>query len=121
MAMGGASKRGVVAVASYEARKFGVFSAQPSPIALRNCPDLIFVKPRFDVYKEVSNQIRQIFLKYTDLVESLSLDEAYLDVTEIFSDFSPKSVLFLSLIFKVKIVFMSVIGQHPEQEHNYRL
>jgi len=82
VAVGGAGKRGVVAAASYEARKFGVFSAQPSSIALRNCPDLIFVKPRFEVYKKVSDQIREIFLEYTDLVEPLSLDEAYLDVTE---------------------------------------
>ena len=82
VAVGGSGKRGVVAAASYEARKFGVFSAQPSSVALRNCPDLIFVKPRFDVYKEASDQIRDVFLEYTDLVEPLSLDEAYLDVTE---------------------------------------
>ena len=72
----------MVAAASYEARKFGVFSAMPSSIALRKCPDLIFVKHRFDVYKKVSMQIREIFLEYTDLVEPLSLDEAYLDVTQ---------------------------------------
>jgi DNA polymerase-4 len=82
VAVGGAGKRGVVAAASYEAREFGVFSAMPSSIALRKCPDLIFVKHRFDVYKDVSRQIREIFLEYTDLVEPLSLDEAYLDVTE---------------------------------------
>ncbi len=82
VAVGGAGKRGVVAAASYEARKFGVFSAMPSSIALRKCPDLIFVKHRFDVYKKVSMQIREIFLEYTDLVEPLSLDEAYLDVTQ---------------------------------------
>ncbi|NJN24536.1 MAG: DNA polymerase IV [Cyclobacteriaceae bacterium] len=82
VAVGGSGKRGVVAAASYEARKFGVFSAQPSSIAVRLCPGLIFVKPRFEVYKSVSNQIREIFLEYTDLVEPLSLDEAYLDVTE---------------------------------------
>src|SRR5215212_7234450 len=74
--------RGVVMAASYEARKFGVRSAMPSVTAKRRCPELIFVKPRFDVYRAVSQQIRTIFLDYTDLVEPLSLDEAYLDVTE---------------------------------------
>jgi DNA polymerase-4 len=82
VAVGGSSNRGVVAAASYEARKYGVFSAMPSVIALRKCPNLIFVKHRFDVYRQVSRQIREIFLEYTDLVEPLSLDEAYLDVTE---------------------------------------
>ena len=82
VAVGGSGKRGVVAAASYEARKFGVYSAQPSSVAFRNCPTLVFVKPRFEVYKEVSGQIRHVFLEYTDLVEPLSLDEAYLDVTE---------------------------------------
>lgn len=82
LAVGGSEERGVVAAASYEARKFGVRSAMSSVIAKRNCPDLIFVRPRFDRYKEISNQIRAIFLEYTDLVEPLSLDEAYLDVTE---------------------------------------
>lgn len=81
VAVGGSRERGVVAAASYEARKFGVRSAMPSKIAKRKCADLIFVKPRFDRYKEISNQIRNIFLEYTDLVEPLSLDEAYLDVT----------------------------------------
>ncbi|WP_422349439.1 DNA polymerase IV [Flagellimonas sp.] len=82
IAVGGGSKRGVVSAASYEARKFGVRSAMAGYIAKRNCPDLIFVRPRFDRYKEVSHQIREIFFEYTDLVEPLSLDEAYLDVTE---------------------------------------
>ncbi|HZQ01012.1 MAG TPA: DNA polymerase IV [Reyranella sp.] len=77
----GGRQRGVVMAASYEARKFGVRSAMASATAKRLCPDLVFVKPRFDVYKEVSRQIREIFLEYTPLVEPLSLDEAYLDVT----------------------------------------
>ncbi|MEQ9423161.1 MAG: DNA polymerase IV [Cyclobacteriaceae bacterium] len=81
VAVGGSSKRGVVAAASYEARKFGVYSAMPSVTAFRRCPDIIFVRPRFEVYSQVSKQIREIFYEYTDLVEPLSLDEAYLDVT----------------------------------------
>ncbi len=81
VAVGGTSERGVVAAASYEARKFGVRSAMSSIVAKRKCPNLIFVKHRFERYKEISNQIRSIFLEYTDLVEPLSLDEAYLDVT----------------------------------------
>ncbi len=81
IAVGGSSQRGVVAAASYEARKFGVRSAMSSVLAKRNCPELIFVKARFDRYKEISQQIRTIFYEYTDLVEPLSLDEAYLDVT----------------------------------------
>jgi DNA polymerase IV len=82
VAVGGAGRRGVVASASYEARKYGVRSAMPSITAQRLCPELIFVKSRFDVYRQVSQQIRDIFFEYTDLVEPLSLDEAYLDVTE---------------------------------------
>ncbi len=80
LAVGG-GKRGVVAAASYEARKFGVFSAMPAVTAKRKCPDLIFVPPRFKVYREVSQQVMTIFKKYTPLVEPLSLDEAYLDIT----------------------------------------
>jgi DNA polymerase-4 len=81
LAVGG-GHRGVVAAASYEARKYGVRSAMPSVTAKRKCPDLVFVKPRFDAYREVSNQIRSIFADYSELVEPLSLDEAYLDVSE---------------------------------------
>lgn len=82
VAVGGSRARGVVAAASYEARVYGVRSAMASVTALRKCPDLLFVKPRFDVYKAVSTQIRDVFAQYTDLIEPLSLDEAYLDVTE---------------------------------------
>ncbi|MBC6997811.1 DNA polymerase IV [Cytophaga sp. FL35] len=82
VAVGGSSKRGVVSAASYEARKFGVRSAMSSVLAQKKCPELIFVKAHFDRYKEVSKQIRNIFFEYTDLVEPLSLDEAYLDVTQ---------------------------------------
>jgi len=78
----GGGHRGVVAAASYEARVFGVRSAMPSVTAKRRCPDLVFVKPRFEAYKAVSQQIRAIFADYTDLIEPLSLDEAYLDVSE---------------------------------------
>ena len=81
LAVGGGGERGVVAAASYEARKFGVRSAMSGMQARRNCPNLIFVKPRFARYKEISKRIRSIFFEYTELVEPLSLDEAYLDVT----------------------------------------
>ena len=81
VAVGGSRARGVVAAASYEARKFGVRSAMASVTAIRRCPSLIFVRPRFDHYRDISRQIRAIFFDYTPLVEPLSLDEAYLDVT----------------------------------------
>lgn len=82
LAVGGGEKRGVVAAASYEARKYGVYSAMSGALAKRKCPHLIFVKPRFDRYREISERIRTIFYDYTDWVEPLSLDEAYLDVTK---------------------------------------
>lgn len=83
IAVGGSpeGRGGVVATASYEARKFGVRSAMPAKQAQKLCPKIVFIRPRFDVYRQVSNQIRQIFQRYTDLIEPLSLDEAYLDVT----------------------------------------
>jgi DNA polymerase-4 len=82
VAVGGSRERGVVMAASYEARKFGIHSAMPSVTAKRKCPELIFVHPRFEIYKTVSHQIREIFAEHTPLFEPLSLDEAYLDVTE---------------------------------------
>jgi DNA polymerase IV len=81
LAVGYPAKRGVVAAASYEARRFGVRSAMPSTVAMRRCPELVLVPPRFNVYRAVSRQIHAIFKDYTSLVEPLSLDEAYLDVT----------------------------------------
>ncbi|MCJ7466676.1 MAG: DNA polymerase IV, partial [Maribacter sp.] len=82
IAVGGNERRGVVSAANYEARKYGVRSAMSGYLAKKKCPHIIFVKPRFGRYKEISNQIRNIFFAYTDLVEPLSLDEAYLDVTK---------------------------------------
>ena len=81
VAVGHGAKRGVVAAASYEARRFGVRSAMPSTVAMRRCPEIVFVPPRFEVYRDVSRQIHAIFRDYTPLIEPLSLDEAYLDVT----------------------------------------
>lgn len=81
LAVGSPSKRGVISAASYEARKFGIHSAMPSVTALKRCPELIFQRPRFQVYKKISAQIHKIFLEYTDQIEPLSLDEAFLDVT----------------------------------------
>lgn len=93
LAVGGGGKRGVVSAASYEARKYGVRSAMSGTLARKNCPHLTFVKPRFSRYKEISNQIRTIFGQYTDLVEPLSLDEAYLDVTENKKNFPSATIL----------------------------
>jgi len=93
IAVGGLGNRGVVAAASYEARKFGVHSALNSKTARQRCPDLIFVPTRFDRYREISHIIRSIFYEYTDLVEPLSLDEAYLDVTENKKDISSASAI----------------------------
>jgi len=101
IAVGGGSKRGVVAAASYEARVFGVHSALASSIAARRCPDLIFVKPRFYRYKEISNQIMKIFHKYTDLVEPLSLDEAFLDVT--YNKKELKSAIKIAMLIREEI------------------
>ncbi len=81
VAVGHGARRGVVAAASYEARQFGVRSALPSVTAMRKCPELVFVPPRFDVYRAVSRQVHGVFAEFTDLIEPLALDEAYLDVT----------------------------------------
>lgn len=102
VAVGGMSRRGVIAAASYEARAFGVRSAMPTAIALRRCPDLIIVPSRFEVYRTVSRQIRNIFLRYTDLVEPLSLDEAYLDATQ--PKLGPPSATLLAQRIKQEIL-----------------
>jgi DNA polymerase-4 len=104
LAVGGSAARGVVAAASYEARAFGVHSAMPSVTAKRKCPDLIFVPPRFDVYKAVSQQIREIFAEYTPLIEPLSLDEAYLDVTENLKGMQIATEIALEIRAKIKQV-----------------
>ena len=93
--------RGVVATCSYEARRYGIHSAMPSAHAYRLCPQAIFVKPRFEVYKQASLQIRQIFADYTDLVEPLSLDEAYLDVSDV--DLLQGSATLIAKAIKEKI------------------
>lgn len=98
VAVGGNAERGVIAAASYEARKFGVKSAMSSKIAARKCPELIFVRPRFDRYKEISNAIREIFQRYTDDIEPLSLDEAFLDVT--FNKIDLSSATFIAQAIK---------------------
>jgi DNA polymerase-4 len=102
VAVGGSRERGVVAAASYEARKFGVRSAMPSVTAKRQCPDLIFVKPRFEVYKEISRHIRSIFAEHTPVIEPLSLDEAYLDVTENLQDIPFARDIALQIRAKIK-------------------
>jgi DNA polymerase IV len=102
VAVGGSRERGVVAAASYEAWKFGVRSAMPSVTAKRQCPDLIFVKPRFEVYKAVSQQIREIFAEQTAIIEPLSLDEAYLDVTENLQGISLARDVALAIRSKIK-------------------
>ncbi|MFL5019619.1 MAG: DNA polymerase IV [Rhizobium sp.] len=104
IAVGGSAARGVVAAASYEARKFGVHSAMPSVTAKRKCPDLIFVPPRFAVYKAVSQQIREIFAEYTPLIEPLSLDEAYLDVTQNLKGMTIATEVALEIRAKIKQV-----------------
>lgn len=101
VAVGGRPPRGVVMTASYEARPSGVRSAMPSAEAIRRCPDLVFVKPRFDAYKAASQAIRAVFHRYTDLVEPLSLDEAYLDVTE--PKRGPPSALLIARRLKAEI------------------
>ncbi|MCJ2877451.1 DNA polymerase IV [Rhizobium pusense] len=104
LAVGGAAARGVAAAASYEARKFGVHSAMPSVTAARKCPELVFVKPLFEVYRAVSQQIREIFAEYTPLIEPLSLDEAYLDVTENLMDMPIATEIALEIRAKIKAV-----------------
>jgi DNA polymerase-4 len=102
VAVGGSRERGVVAAASYEAREFGIRSAMPSVTAKRQCPDLIFVKPRFEVYKAISQQIREIFAEHTPIIEPLSLDEAYLDVTENLQDIPLARDIALAIRAKIK-------------------
>lgn len=101
IAVGGSRERGVVAAANYEARAYGVHSALASSIAARRCPHLIFVKPRFDRYKEVSGQIMEIFQSFTDLVEPLSLDEAYLDVT--YNKKNLKSAIKIAMLIRQEV------------------
>ncbi len=101
LVVGGSTRRGVVAAASYEAREYGIHSAMPTLTALHRCPDLIIARPRFDVYKQVSAGIMQIFRSYTDLVEPLSLDEAFLDVTE--NKFNMPSATLIAREIKGKI------------------
>jgi hypothetical protein len=104
VAVGGSRERGVVAAASYEARVFGVRSAMASVTAKRQCPDLIFVKPRFDDYRAVSQQIREILEEHTPIIEPLSLDEAYLDVTENLQNIPLARDVALAIRAKIKAV-----------------
>lgn len=104
VAVGGEGARGVLTTASYEARVYGVRSAMPSVTAARKCPDLIFVRPRFEVYREASQQIREIFAEYTPMVEPLSLDEAYLDVTANLKDMPIATEIALEIRAKIKAV-----------------
>jgi len=101
VAVGGSGPRGVIAAASYEARQYGVFSAMPGARALRLCPHLIFVRPRFDAYKEASQIIRSHFLELTDLVEPLSLDEAFLDISHLKLDWPEVKILAVELKQKI--------------------
>lgn len=101
LAVGGTGGRGVIAAASYEARRYGIHSAMPSRAAMRKCPMLRFVRPRFDVYKAVSKQIRSIFNRYTPIIEPLSLDEAYLDVT--YSNYEVRSATLIAQQIKLDI------------------
>jgi DNA polymerase-4 len=102
VAVGGNKIRGVVAAASYEARKFGVRSAMPSKLAYKMCPNIVFVRPRFEAYKEASDQIMEIFKTYTDLVEPVSIDEAYLDVT--INNFNIPSAKWIAIEIRKKIL-----------------
>lgn len=102
LVVGGSEARGVVAAASYEARAYGIRSAMSSALAIKKCPTLLFAKPRFDRYREISQQIREIFYEYTDLVEPLSLDEAFLDVTE--NKLQVKSAILIARQIRQKIL-----------------
>ncbi len=102
IAVGGGAKRGVVAAASYEARKYGVRSAMSGALAAKKCPNLIFVRPRFERYKEISTSIREVFYEYTPLVEPLSLDEAYLDVTHTYKQYPSATLLAQEIRQKIK-------------------
>ncbi|WP_275100970.1 DNA polymerase IV [Komagataeibacter xylinus] len=102
LAVGGAGRRGVVAAASYEARRFGVRSAMPSVVAQRKCPDLVFVPPRFDVYRAVSAQIHAIFACFTPIIQPLSLDEAYLDVTRPLLDYPSATAIATAIRARIR-------------------